>query len=259
MIEDFYGYNLELDQCDALMFTRWSSSSRKKEVGLFQDKWFDHRHLHPVKATYLFGHIFTQEVRKIIRTSIDNTPAIELRDGTYKDWFPLKKGDILEPPDTEQAMERWKRKTTALIKARQTADSLGIPYEFFVKEGLKSIYFGRLYLLCQPWQTGTKGDFRNSLPSPMMLNGEETVTKILMKWAEAIDSRIQFAEHPRFNMNVTDGSQDYIAHQKWLVDQIKRKPNPRPAIYKFVKMGLLSPISAVRAFGAAMTKEALSA
>ena len=255
-MSDYIGCNFDSEQYDALMFNRWSETAMRREVSLFPTKWFDHRHLHPVHATYLFGHLFTTEVRSIIRSCLDMTPATMGRDGTFKDWNPIKKGDILEPQTGDKALARWKKVITALIKARQTADTLGIPYSFFIKEGLNSIYFGRFYMLTNNW-AGTP-NWKGSLPSPMMLNGLETTSKILVKWAEKIDGSIQYALDPKYLVAENESSADIDDHQNWLCQQIHRKTDPKPAIRKFVKMGLLSENFAVKSFGPTRVSQALS-
>lgn len=227
--------------------TRWSDKARRVELDLFQKKWWDYRQSHPVVATYLFAFLFTQETRRIIRAHIDPTPPRVTATGRVIDWNPIKDGDVFEPPHTrsDKTLNFWVRKIGSLIKARQFADQHGIPYQVAVKTGLKHWYFGRSYFLEQM-----------ALPEPGMLNGKECQEAILLGWGEALDARIQVAEHPRYK-RLDDPHPDIAKHQAWICDQISRKTDPTHAIRKFVRQGVLSRELAETRYGSQRVARAL--
>ena len=238
--------NLSTDELEELLYTRWGSSSIILEPKLLETRWFDHRQLHPVQATYLFGDLFTNETRRIIRAHINPAPPVILPSGVVKDWCPLKDGDILKPPLLSKQVNRWAAKIKALIKARQYADTIGIPYDFFIKTALKHYYFGRYYFT----------EYKK-LPTPQMLNGEECRQEILIEWVNTIEGSIQYAKHSRFLIKNDNGHQDIKDHQKWLMDQMQRKSNPVLALRKFINMDLLSVEQATIRFGAQTVSRAI--
>jgi hypothetical protein len=237
MSEEFLGHDLDLESCDALLITRWSSKDRKREVELMRTKWFDHRVLHPTHATYLFAHIFTRETRAFIRANINPAPP-KIINGRTVDWEPIKAGDIFEPPTGEKKIRFWKSKITSLIRARQIADQFGIPYEFFIRAGLRAIYFGRFNILNSA-----------AIPSPQMLLDSVIIDKVLLAWGDALSGRIYCASHPRYLVANGDEHADVAEHQKWLCDQIARKADPSFALAKFIRAGFLSRDVAAARFG----------
>lgn len=239
--QDFFGKSLDVETYDAILMARWKDKDRNKEVELMRKKWFDMRLLHPTQATYLFAHLFTQEIRKMIRDNINNTPAV-IKNGRVVDWEPIKAGDIFEPSTVkdEKKYRFWKSKITALIHARQTADFYCIPYSFYIKQGLTAIYFGKFNLLNSA-----------SIPQPSMLIHKDVVVKILNAWMSSLEGKIYCAEHPRYLIKNFNEHIDCSEHEIWLCDQIARKSNPNLAIRKFFDAGFLSKKRIIERFGAA--------
>ena len=235
---DFDGKDLDLDACEALLHTRWPPKEMRAEAALFQSKFWDYRHLHPVHATYLFAHIFTVETRAIIRAHIDNTPPRTLPSGHVLDWYPLGSGDVFEPAGGK--LQSWQRKVKALIRARQFADRYGMPYSFFIRHALRHYYFGRYYLF---------DDERRTLPGPDMLNGEDCRIAVAEAWIEELGTRIHHATHPRYLVENDCGHHDVKAHQQALCDQIAKRSDPSYALKRFIGNGLLSPAVAAERFG----------
>ena len=230
MNEEYFGFNLSTDEYEVILHSRWDDKQVKEELKLFSRKWWDYRHQHPVNSTYLFAHIFTRETRAIIRKHIDNTPPKVTAKGTVIDWHPLKSGDVFDPPSDVNKLKGWKRKTKSLIKARQTADRFGIPYEFFIKAGLKHYYFGRFYIF----------EEHRTLPSPEMLTSDDCLVAIAEAWLQELESRIHYGTHERYLIANDAGHTDVVEHQKSILNQINRKTNPIPALSKFLKLGYLS-------------------
>lgn len=245
---EYQGHDLDPDSCEAILHTRWPEKELRLEPELFQTKAFDLRHLHPVAATLLFAHIFTEETRTFIRAHIDDTPPRTLPSGRVLDWYPLGQGNLFDPPSDERKLKAWKRKINALVRARQFADRFGIPYRFLIRRALRHWYFGRNYIF----------EEHRTLPGPDMLNGDECRAAIAEAWLEELQARIQYATHPRYLVQNGDGHHDVREHQEFLCDQIAKKINPVPALSKFMGMGLLSQEVARQRFGEERVSKALA-
>lgn len=234
---EFHGYDLDTDQCELLANSRWPVKLLRAEPSLYGLKWWDYRAEHFVISTYRFAHIFTQEVRGVIRAHLDPRPPKVTASGRVLDWEPIKAGDILEPPAGKTTY--WSRKITGLIKARQFADQWGIPYPQFLRAGVRRLYFGR-YMMHEA---------QSLLPEPNLLTGEIVSAYILERWAQTVEGTIQHATHPRYRIGGGDLHPDVAAHERWLLDQCARKPDPRFALRNLIRDGWLSRDAAITRFG----------
>jgi hypothetical protein len=125
---------------------------------------------------------------------------------------------------------------------------VGIPYGIFVRAGLKHIYFGRYYFV---------DGSRATLPHPRMLNNEDCRMAILETWEQELEGRIQSATHPRYLLTNKVDHPDITEHEAFLVQQIKRKPNPSFALRRFIMERRLSVTTAKEAFGIERVRQAL--
>lgn len=235
---DFAGGELDILACEALLRTRWSPAELKREPELMRTKWWDYRLVHPVHATYLFASVLDRELRAIIRTYLDDTPARRTNGGRVLDWHMIKEGDVFEPPADPRRVGYWKRKTLGLIRARQTADADGIPYDLFCREGLRHYYLGAgSYLLA-----------RSRIPEPNLLYSEACLLVIRTKWLEQLQMRVQHAGHPAYLMANDDRHPDRIAHRHWLIEQLRGRSAGIArdnALKRLVGGGLLPPLEIV--------------
>lgn len=237
MLGAFPGHDTTLDECEAKLWLFWPDKERKREPGLFAEKWWDYRGLTPVHATYLFSHMLTQQVRALIRTHIDPTPPRVTRDGTILDWNPIKAGDVFEPPSTGK-VAYWRRKMHGLIRARQQADADGIPYDAFIAAALKHFYFGRgTYVM----QRNDQGGARTVIPEPNLFYGEDCLAFIRETWLGLLGTRVHPADHPRYLTRNDDGHPDHAAHREWLRQQLDNRAVQTWAAAGLVKRGLLTP------------------
>ena len=62
---NYFGNDFTSDKYDSIALSAISDKFLKNESALFSTKWFSYRHLHPVSATYLFAHLYTEEYRKV--------------------------------------------------------------------------------------------------------------------------------------------------------------------------------------------------
>jgi len=233
----FQGHDRDLDTCEALLFQLWPDKERKREVELFQSKWFDYRTLHAAHATYLFSHIFTTEIRAIMRAHFNDAPARVSATGKVLDWNPIKAGDVFEAPAAARNVGYWKRKVIGLIRARQQADADGIPYEVFIGAALKHFYFGAgTYVL----QRADQGGGRTLMVAPNLLYGDDCLAAIRAAWLGDIGMRVQAAKHPRYKVVNDDGHPDHAEHRDWLRQQLEHRGVQDWAAARLVTSGLLT-------------------
>lgn len=210
----FEGQDLDILACEALLHTRWPRREREREAALLTSKWWDYRLLHPTHATYLFAHVLDVELRSIIRTYLDDTPARVTATGRVLDWHMVKPGDVFEPPLDPRRQAYWKRKMLGLIRARQAADADGIPYDVFAREGLRHYYLG----------AGSYLRERSRVPEPNLLYSEPCLLVVRTKWLEQLQMRVQTAAHPAYQHAQDDRRPDQLAHRRWLIEQLRARP-----------------------------------
>ena len=225
---DFPGYGRDRAQCDQLLTQLWTPAQLKGEVKLFREKWWDYRHLHPLVATDLFGHVFTIELRRLIREHINPAPPKVMPDGRVLDWNPLGLNIFIKPLSASRE-KLWRRKLNGLIKARQIADADGIPYQVFIRVGLRHLYFGPGGYLME----------HVKLPTPLLLYGETCLQAARIAWFETMQAGVITAQSPRFQLP-GDGTQDYAAHQAWLLSQVERRSMPRFSAKRLMEQGFIT-------------------
>jgi hypothetical protein len=207
---DFTGSDLNILSCEALIQSRWGRKEILAERGLLQDKWWDYRLLHPVHSTYYFAHVLDCELRAIIRAYVNDAPARTTETGRLLDWYAIKPGDVFQPPNDPKSVPYWKRKIVGLIRARQIADSDGIPYDLFCREGLKHFYLGGgSYMLA-----------RARIPEVNWLYSDACLLVIRKKWVEQMEMWVQTAKHPIYRLPNDDGHIDRTQHRDWLMQQL---------------------------------------
>jgi hypothetical protein len=227
----FPGRELDRDALEMLLWTRWPDKERKREPKLFQTKWWDYRLLHPAASTYLFAHLYTEETRRVIREHINDAAAVITASGSVRDWYPIKAGDIFEPPASERQADYWKRKIGGLIRSRQAADEDGIPYPLYIREALKHFYFGKgSYVL---------GRTQAKIVEINLLAGDEVRGVIATRWLEEVQIKVQTAAHPRY-LRVHDTTHlDHTAYRAWLHQQLGLRSAPEHARARLEKLGHL--------------------
>lgn len=237
MFGAFPGHDLQDDDCEALLWLLWPDKERKREASLFGQKWWDYRGLTPAHATYLFSHLLSVEVRRIIRAHIDDSPVRVTPSGKVLDWHPIKAGDIFEPPAASR-IAFWRRKIGGLIRARQAADAEGIPYDVFIAAGLKHFYFGGgSYVLARNVDAGGK---RTMIPEPNLFYGEDCLAFIRETWLGLLQTRVHAAKLPRYQIVNAGHHPDHQAHIAWLRQQLEHRLVQDWAAARMVGEGLLT-------------------
>lgn len=218
--ETFFGQGLERPVMDALAL-RLVPEARAGEAQAWSKRWFDHRHLHPVEATYLFAHLYAKQTRAYYAKCVDERTADEARPFTPVDIF-------------------WSRDMTAMWMARQTADMHGIPYGFALQFA-ESRSFDRL-MRC--------------FPRPNQLYGEEYEADLLAAWQARVDRGLVFSELDRFKVHARCGDPAQLEHVEFLLGQIRRRGSSPGLMARCLNAQVLSREEVAHAFGEAALAEA---
>ncbi|CCG43310.1 hypothetical protein [Magnetospirillum molischianum] len=187
------------------------------EAELMRSKWFDYRRMHPVQATFLFAHCYTLGVKRAWRKYIDHEAAERARGLADENVFKLEPGGF-----------------TGVWKARQTADLMGLPYDFFVNRQMDLALDG-----C--W---------NQVPRPCHLYDPDRLANVSLAWDEWTEAKLQMASDPWYLLVNYVGHRNQDAHQEWLISQAKRRARPEFILSTICfKEPMLLPERAVAVFG----------
>lgn len=199
----YYGSDFSFEECEAVGLLRVNPKLWKGEAGLFKSKWFDYRDLHPVKATYLFANMYSRAYRRLM------CRRVGIEKGQYHKGFRGQDIFMLRPGDY-----------SGFWKARQMADQLGIPYDFYNNFVMR-------------WATD---NLWKRLPRPTMLYSEKMVDAIKAAWDDEMKAAIQVPQSERYLAENFEGHQDQYDFQFWLCGLIKKRPNPHFALATYMYM-----------------------
>lgn len=168
----------------------------KIEKELYGKKWFDYRFMHPVEATYLFAHYYTQAHKSFMSKRIGAERAAFVRG------FRSKSGDIFDgKAATYQVFWR----------GRQEADKLGMPYDYFCDLGMRA---------------ADKAKWRHS-PRPNQMYGEGMIYNIVSLYLEdVVKPKILNPVLPFYRAEHYEGHPYQNDWLDWLAEQIMMRPNP---------------------------------
>lgn len=156
----FPGYALDHAACEmkAVQFVD-KQNFAFCEAGLFETKWFDYRFMHATLSTYLFAHYYQNSYREQVRARRDINYSAHC--------VPVKnmQGDIFKAE---------KRDYTAIWKARQAADGLGIPYDFY----------------CYTLMRNTDESLWTHIPRPQQMYSPALKEQVAERWDVEMKARI---------------------------------------------------------------------
>jgi hypothetical protein len=169
-----------------------------EESYLYTTKWFDYRFLSPLAATELFASEYQKIFRRTWEATFDREEAAK-KQGLAKGGIYAGGGEL-----------------TSIWRARQMADGLGLPYDFFISRAMDA----------------ATGRGARHLPRPNQLYHEWNCQRALAAWKELIDARFRPSELPQYRNEAFCGLHAQIAHRKWVVDRIKARSMPSRLIGK---------------------------
>lgn len=170
------------------------------EPELMETKWFDYRFLHPEEATRRFAETYVAAFRDAWVKYMD------------RDESGLKQA--LKNAEMEQdGSER-----TALWTARQAADRLGIPYDFFCRSSIAACL-----------DRGCKRP-----PRPNQLYGKLILAQVKREWDELTAVRLAHAEDERYLAQNWTGHPAQQDHARWLAEQAAGRAHPQFVLRKVI-------------------------
>lgn len=223
--EPFYGQELSYQECEVVMLQQdFPAKLYQGESDLFQTKWWDYRSLHPVKATYLFAHHYRKSYRYMTQRRDD------VDKGQYVRGF---KGDDVFELSTRERNGFW--------KARRTADALGVPYDFYMIEGMR-------YADHTLWKR---------LPRPTQVYSEPFIEQICERWQEINNAMTVMPSSRRFLLSDYVGAEDQREFREWLCRLIERSRVPQAMVYQHVfETPRISEEAAIDRFGSELVERA---
>ncbi|WP_432325248.1 hypothetical protein [Shewanella glacialipiscicola] len=192
------------------------------EPALCNTAWFEYRMMHPTQRTYLFAHYYDQAYRHMLRLHVDYEQAEGPNPRSYFPRAdPLGKTQAQIKKEEKTGIRQSFKTTTAVWKARQKADELGIPYEVFTMSGMKAA-------VGQIWQRA---------PTPAQLYSQNILNAIIERWVELIESRIYCADDEFYQIKNWVNHPAQIEHAQWVIEQIKCRNSREFALsqYAFIK------------------------
>jgi hypothetical protein len=154
-------------EADSLMAAKnLSSEILANEHELSRLKWFDYRFLSPVEATIMFLQIYQAEFRR--------------NHGRYYD---IDEAELKKGLSSNELFMNEKKTITALWRARQLADRIGMPYELFAIATFNHLMDGRNY---------------KQLPAPNQLYSEHAEEAAVIEWAETQKLGFRRSCDPRY-------------------------------------------------------------
>lgn len=189
--EDVQGFMLSwtgLDK-DAWVVENVGLSRAKNEAELFQCKWFDYRHLHPMDATILFAEAYKKEYAAIMGSHGREDYRVS----------PFKTGLKRVP-----FIRLSKANITSLWKARQKADELGVEYGYFISSILS---------------IAAKREWRE-LPRPQHLWQDDLLEIFTDKHNRRKGTRLDGSLMDYFTTSMYSGDEIQKAHRKYILAQI---------------------------------------
>ena len=207
-LEGFHGSNLGFLNYEILSIQNFTHKEVKMEPALMLSKWYDYRQLHYIQATYYFMKCYTNAYKDFVRTSIDSEKAVYVK--------AIKGHDFLDA-----------REKSAFLRLRQLIDVCGMPYDFFLGRAMRLHYK----------MVGTKGVIYAPRPGHIACN-EELVTKIMLAWEKQCEAYMNVAKSPFYKVKnfvgfpdlSRVGAPDQLAHEAWIIEQIKGRAHPKYAL-----------------------------
>lgn len=213
---NFFGDRYNSLQCDVIHVAKVGSGYREREPLLQQRRWFDYRQDHPVRLTYLFAHLYFEQVKASYRKFHDEDSAT----------------DLLTPWGTADVFDSGCR--AAMYLARQGADAIGTPYPFML-----SMAFRRCFE--RGWRL---------FPRPNQLYGPELILDIQDLWREECRMVLRYPDSAFYQNDRFVGHQDQIAWHDWAVAMLKKRGAPEYSVGNLVfDKGLLPVEIAIEHFG----------
>ncbi|MEO9497555.1 MAG: hypothetical protein ABJG42_23990 [Vibrio splendidus] len=185
----------------------------QSEAELFSTKWWDYRLLHPVDATQRFTDAFKAAKKRAIQKQID--------------LYVGKNARIFKQ---ETFLLESKTNVTGLWRARQCADSYGIPYDFWCRNAMEYAD-----ICCWPYMPNP-----SHLYSDSVKEDSETMSAISMvefirtRWEEWKSVRIVAGEDEFYLQENFSDDPYQKEHQHFIIQQIQKRERPEYSLATYL-------------------------
>lgn len=216
--------DLTTSELDEVVISEIKRDLLLREADLMGSKWFDYRILHPWQATALFLEAYRSEHAWVMRK----------REDVNSHWFHkgIKATSLCRTTPTQM---------TALWKARQAADSIGVPYDYYCRTLLD-------------W-----AEQRNwtHLPRVSQLYLEDHIQVVLVAWQDSLRTRLRIATEPCYHREAGD-EWHQVEYRRFLLDQVETKTHREFALASLIhRYEHLTEELATQRFGQAVVEKAL--
>jgi len=202
---EFVGADLTVERYEEIAVKMIKPKLLALEPALNKTKWFDYRLLHPTQATYLFAHYYTVATQRVMKKYRDMTRGEYVRGFRGEDLFR----DLPVNLTVAQAAAR-KGQMTGFWKARQYADSLGVPYLLCIGDTLT-------HAMDMGWP---------QFPRPSQLGCKPyLVDHLKATWQMRCESQVQVADSDFFHAQRYRKQADQLDHMKWLIASVNKATN----------------------------------
>jgi len=190
-------------------------------------KWFDYRFDSPLNATIKFANAYSVIFKDEWAKSIDRDEALKKR--------PIARGDVTHN----------RRELTSFWHARQFADLIGVPYEFFVQAAMD-------WHLRSQWK---------HLPRPNQLicaaKGPRVLDHIRDSWTSLTGASFRYSRLPHYRQENFVGLPAQLTHREHVIKQIRDRVRPVDLIGRLIFGERVLPHElAISSFGKDLFEEA---
>lgn len=215
--------DMSTEEMDSVVIDAVPRELLTREPDLMRSKWFDYRILHPWQATAIFLEAYRSEHGWIMRKREDFTTHWFKRGITLARLHNAKPGQMV-----------------SVWKARQAADSIGAPYDFYCRSLLD-------------W--AEKRNWEN-LPRMNQLYSDDHIAVSKEMWEDGKRYRLRTATEPCFHRDAGDEwyQRDY---RLFLVEQVRMRSCPEFSLATLVyQHEHLSERDVVQHFGESALRQA---
>ena len=236
----FKGGNLGKLNYEVFSIQYFSRHELDRDAALNESKWFDYRSMHHLQATYYFVDCYNKAIQRDYAKRIDRDRAPYIR----------VFGDV----DFLSARER-----AVMYRLRQLVDTMGVPYDFFLNFAMNWNY--RIAFTEGRDKIKGKGKIRGEwhLPRPgHLVKNEKMITDAMLAWEDLCAASMQYSKDHYFRVDNWVGSKSQIAHEAWVIGQIKGRKNPVYSLSNALYIsGVVRPEEALRQFDSRTISEAI--
>lgn len=240
----------ESSEYDALAASKLKPADMKIEAELYTTKWFEYRVLHPVQATYLFAEAYIKAARNLYCKTKDMDAGKYIKPFAGKDLFVDQPITGSRNPNVKPAVFK------AIWRARQQADSMGIPYDFYCEAVMH-------FALKQSWhriplaqQLYSKKAETTDRQVEFGYEAISVVDYVAQRWAEFKKTRIVHAEGLHFKTDKNRNLPEQKHHRANVMAQIKTRTDPTFSLAYALEQNILIERECIAYFGESTVKRA---